>query len=71
MSSSKRIPNLYITSISKDAIYMVVRSESILLWAEQSTKKKIHTQETTHLEKNSFQQQPLDQINHRCQQVFQ
>lgn len=45
------MPNLYITSISKDAIYMVVRSESILLWAEQSTKKKIHTQETTHLEK--------------------
>lgn len=34
------MPNLYITSISKDAIYMVVRSESILLWAEQSTKKK-------------------------------
>ena len=62
------MPNLYITLISKDAIYMVVRSESILLWAEQST--KIHTQETTHLE-NSFQQQPLDQINHRCQQVFQ
>ena len=39
MSSSKRMPNLYITSISKDGIYMVVRSESILLWAEQSTKK--------------------------------
>ena len=53
MSSSKRMPNLYITSISKDAIYMVVRSESILLWAEQST-KKIHTQETTHLEKTAF-----------------
>ena len=50
MSSSKRMPNLYITSISEDGIYMVVRSESILLWAEQST-KKIHTQETTHLEK--------------------
>lgn len=37
------MPNLYITSISEDGIYMVVRSESILLWAEQSTKKNTHS----------------------------